>query len=208
MRRLALATALVGSLIVVSCTETDERQAGPTEPTSTAATAKLCPSSDPNGTIQQQICALFRPNDNLASANDLYGNIQTKVRQGRTADAQAKAVDLVNFTFKNYYAGKLLDPTGNPDPTTAEAAVKLSCDLYALFSTAACPITSGDLSTTLDEHSTLQACSPAGCLALPPDKHSGVSVPKDALHGNAFIKITPIQAVSPRVGPLNTPKDQ
>jgi hypothetical protein len=204
MRRLALATALVGSLIVVSCT--DERQVGPTGPASTAATSKSCPSSDP---IQSQICALFPATDLLKSATDFYNNIKTKLTKDPAA-ARARAIDLMNFTFKLYYAGKLLDPNGTADPTTSGAAVKLSCDVYALFLPpgTTCPISSGDLSTTLDPHSTLQACGPAGCLALPPDKHSGVSVPKDALHGLAFIKITPIPASSPRSGPLNTPKDQ
>jgi hypothetical protein len=202
MRRRVALTALAVSLIVVSCT--DERQVGPTGPSSTAATSKSCPSSDP---IQQQICALFRPNDNLASASDFYNNIKTKFTKDPAA-ALARALDLVNFTFKQYYAGKLLDPNGPADPTTPGAAVKLSCDLYALFSTATCPITSGDLSTTSGEHSTLQPCGPAGCLVLPPDKHSGVSVPKDALTGLAFIKIDPLPATTPREGPLDTPKDQ
>jgi hypothetical protein len=206
MRRLVLTTAVAVGLFALACT--DERKEGPTEPASLAPTAKSpCPSTDP---IQSQICALFRPTDNLKSASDFYSNIKTKKQQGRTAEAQARAVDLVNFTFKLYYEGKLLDPTGNPDPTTADAAVKLSCDVYAFVSPTftTCPLSSDDLSSTSDEHSTLQACGPAGCLALPPDKHSGVSVGKDALLGPAFIRVKPEPATFPRGGPLHTPKDQ
>jgi len=204
MRRLSLTTAVAVGLFALACT--DDRQEGPTGPASTAATAKSCPSSDP---IQSQICALFKPTDNLASATDFYNNIKTKLTKDPAA-ARARAIDLMNFTLKLYYAGKLLDPNGTADPTTPGAAVKLSCDVFVLVSPSGttCPISSGDLSTTSGEHSTLQACGPAGCLALPPDKHSGVSVPKDALLGLAFIKVDPLQATSPREGPLDTPKDQ
>jgi hypothetical protein len=204
MRRLSLTTAVAVGLFALACT--DDRQEGPTGPASTAATAKSCPSSDP---IQSQICALFKPTDNLASATDFYNNIKTKLTKDPAA-ARARAIDLMNFTFKLYYAGKLLDPNGTADPTTPGAAVKLSCDVFVLVSPSGttCPITSGDLSTTQGPHSTLQACGPSGCLALPPDKHSGVSVPKDALLGPAFIKVDPLPATTPREGPLDTPKDQ
>src|SRR6188472_4269079 len=94
-------TALAVSLFALSCTE--DRQ-NPTEPPSTAATAKLCPSNDPNG-IQQKICALFPTQDLLQSASDYYNNIKTKLPKDPAA-AKARAVDLVNFTFKQYYVGK------------------------------------------------------------------------------------------------------
>jgi len=205
MRRLVIATTLVGSLIALSCT--DQRQEGPTEPPSAAPASKVCPSTDPNG-IQQQICALFPPTDLLQSATTLYNNIQTKKRQGRTADAQARAVELVNFTFRQFYANKL---AGGSSQGTLNNVVELSCDVFAFVSEpgTTCPISTSDVSTTTDPHSAFQACGPEGCLVLPPDKHSGVSVPAGALPGPAFIKISPIPVTfPPRSGPLQTPKDQ
>ncbi len=205
MRRLALTTAVAVGLFALACT--DDRQEGPTEPASLAPTAKSpCPSSDP---IQSQICALFPPTDNLKSASDFYNNIQTKVRQGREREAQARAVDLVNFTFKQFYAGKLLDPPGSL--TTAGGVVLLTCDVldYVGSGWADCD---ADLETgltpTTSPHSTIQICGPAGCLVRPEDKHSGVSVPPGACPSLCIISVDPIQATTPREGPLQTDLDQ
>jgi hypothetical protein len=202
MRRLALTTAVAVGLFALACT--DERQQGPTEPASPAATAKSCPSSDP---IQQQICNLFRPTDNLASATDYYNNIKTKKQQNRTADAQARAIDLVNFTFKQFYAGKLLDPPGSQ--TTPQGVVQLTCDVLAFVSTTTSPTSCGDLATTgltpNSPHSTIQVCGPAGCLVEPLDKHSGVSVPAGACPTPCIISVDPlpVNQASPRDGPLS-----
>jgi hypothetical protein len=203
MRRLTLATALVGGLLALSCT--DEGQEGPTEPPSIKAAPTPCPSSDP---IQSQICALFPPPDLLKSASDLYNNLNTKLRQGRTAEAQARAFDLVNFTFKQFYAGKLLDPNGGgSSPTTWEAVVILTCDVLDKVGDDC-----GDLPSlppsSPSSHATTQVCGPAGCLVLPEDKHSGVSIPAGACPSPCIISVNPIPATSPRQGPLVTQLDQ
>src|SRR6476659_1216286 len=174
MRRLVTTTALAVGLFALACT--DERQESPTEPPSTATTAKTCPSSDP---IQSQICSLFRANDLLQSASDFYNNIKTKLAKDPKTNlpkdlgaAQSRAADLINFTFKQFYALKL---NGGSSSNTQSAVVKLSCDVFGLVSPSSttCPLTSSDLSTSADPHSAVQACGPDGCLVLPPDKHSG-----------------------------------
>jgi hypothetical protein len=202
MRRLALTTAVAVGIFALGCT--DERQEGPTEPSSVASSAKLCPSTDP---IQSEICGLFRPTDNLASASDFYNNIKTKKGQNRTADAQARAIDLINFAFKLYYQGKLLDPPGTPN--TPQGVVTLTCDVLAFVSTAGSPTSCGDLGTTGltpgSPHSTIQICGPAGCLVQPPDKHSGVNIPSGACPTPCIISIDPLPVnhASPRDGPLS-----
>ena len=202
MRCLALTTAVAVGLLALACT--DEREA-PTEP-STKAAASPCPSSDP---IQSQICALFRSSDNLASASDFYNNVKIKVRQGRTADAQARAADLVNFTFKQYYADRLQDPNGTNPPTIPGGVVQLTCDVldYVGSGWADCEadLGSGLTSTSSSPHSTIQVCGPAGCLVRPEDKHSGVSVPPEACPTVCIISVDPIPPNhgSPRDGPLS-----
>ncbi len=198
MRRLAMAATLVGSLIALSCT--DERQEGPTEPPSAAAAPKLCPSTDP---IQSQICVLFPPTDLLKSASDFYNNLKTKLSKDPAA-ARVRAFELVNFTFKQFYAGKLLDPNGPTAPTTWEAVVTLTCDVLAKVG-ADC----GDLASlpppSPSIHATTQVCGPAGCLVRPEDKHSGVSVPPDACPTPCIISVNPLPVNhgSPRDGPLS-----
>jgi len=200
MRHRIVTTALAVSLLALACTEDRE---SPTEPSNPASTAKLCPSSDP---IQQQICNLFRPTDNLASASDFYNNIKTKKGKD-TAAAQARAIDLVNFTFNLFRQGKLLDPPGST--TTEQGAVNLTCSVLAFVSTASAPTSCGDLATTgltpSSPHSTIQVCGPAGCLVQPQDKHSGVSVPAGACPTPCIISVDPlpVNQASPRDGPLS-----
>ena len=200
MRHRVVVTAIAVSLFALSCTE--DRQS-PTEPPSTASTAKSCPSSDP---IQAQICALFPPNDLLKSASDFYNNIRTKKQQNRTADAQARAFELIDFTLKNLAAGKLLDPNGSSDPTRAAAVATLTCDVLVYVS-----LTCGGLSAdALGSNGTAQVVGPAGGLVLTPDKHAGVSIPAGAMPSAGLITIEPIDAhtFAPRDGPLPTDLDQ
>jgi hypothetical protein len=205
MRRLALTTAMAVSLFALACT--DQRQEGPTEPASLAPAAKSpCPSTG----IQQEICELFPATDLLKSATDYYNNLKTKLAGTSPKDAAAaasRAADLVNFTLKQLSAGKL---NGGSSQATQDDAIALSCHVFALVSTGTCPVTSDNLAINQDPHSAFQACGPEGCLVLPLDKHSGVSVPNGALRGLGFIKVTPIDAhgFTPKRGPLSTPLDQ
>jgi hypothetical protein len=194
-------TAVAVSFLALSCTE--DRQ-NPTEPSSTAATAKSCPSTDP---IQAQICALFGATDLLKSATDLYNNIKTKLTKDPAA-AKARAFDLVNFTFKQFYAGKLLDPNGGSSPTTWDAVVTLTCSVLSNVGE-----NCGDLGSlpapSPSPHATSQVCGPAGCLVRPEDKHSGVSVPPGACPSPCIISVNPlpVNQASPRDGPLSTLTD-
>jgi len=209
MRRLIVTTAAAVGLLALACT--DERQESPTEPPSTATTAKSCPSSDP---IQSQICALFPPNDLRQSATDYYNNIKTKLASYQKtssakdlAAAQSRAVDLVNFTFKQYYAGKLLNPPGQG------GVVDLTCLVLAYvgsgWANCTTDLPSGLTSTSASPHSTIQVCGPAGCLVRPEDKHSGVSVPAGACPSLCIISVDPIPPnhSSPRDGPLSSLTD-
>ena len=202
MRRLTLTTAVAVGLFALACT--DERQEGPTEPASTAKAAKPCTGTLDD--IQSQICALFRPTDNLTSAWDFYNNILTKLTKDPEA-AQARAFDLVNFTFKQFYAGKLLDPDGAGATTTWDGVVTLTCEVLGKVG-GDC----GDLASlppsSPSTHATTQICGPDGCLVLPEDKHSGVSVPPEACPSPCIISVNPIPATSPRQGPLDTSLDQ
>jgi hypothetical protein len=202
MRRLALTTAVAVGLFALACT--DERQEGPTEPASTAAAAKPCTGSLDQ--IQTQICALFPPTDLLKSASDFYNNIKTKLTKD-PAFAKARAVDLVNFTFKQYYAGKLQDPSG--PQTTQQGVVNLTCLTLGYvgsgWTDCATDLGAGLGTTTSGPHSTIQVCGPAGCLVRPADKHSGVSVPPGACPTLCIISVDPIppNQGSPRDGPLS-----
>jgi hypothetical protein len=207
MRRLFVTTAAAVGLLALACT--DERQESPTEPPSTATTAKTCPSSDP---IQSQICALFPANDLRQSATDFYNNIKTKWPKDRVF-AQARAIDLVNFTLKNLAAGKLLDPPSGtaflPDftnPTTQEAVGVLTCNVLKYVELSCGGLTSGALGT----NGAAQVVGPNGGLVLTPDKHAGVSIPQGAMPSPGLITITPIDAHAfpARRGPLPTPFDQ
>ncbi len=57
--------------------------------------------------------AVSHATDLLQSASDFYNNIKTKKTDQDRPIAPGQAVDLVNFTFKQFYAGKLLDPPGS-----------------------------------------------------------------------------------------------
>jgi hypothetical protein len=188
------------SFLALSCTE--DRQ-NPTEPSSTAATAKSCPSTDP---IQAQICALFPATDLLKSATDFYNNVKTKKQQNRLAEAQARAFELIDFTLKNLKAGKLLDPNGSSAPTREAAVAKLTCDILVYVS-----LTCGGLSAdALGSNGTAQVVGPEGGVVLTPDKHSGVSIPKGAMPSAGLITVAPIDAHAfpARGGPLPTDLDQ
>jgi hypothetical protein len=199
-RRLLVTTAVAVGLFALACT--DERQESPTEPPSTATTAKSCPSSDPR---QSLICDLFPANDLRQSATDFYNNIKTKLPKD-PAFANARAVDLINFTFKQYYAGKLLDPPGSL--TTEGGVVQLTCSVLDYvgsgWTNCSTDLTTGLNTTSASPHSTIQVCGPAGCLVRPPDKHSGVSVPPDACPTLCIIAVDPIPPnfAFPRRGPL------
>jgi hypothetical protein len=201
MRHRVVLAALAVSLFALSCTQDREN---PTEPPSTAAAAKPCTGTLDD--IQSQICALFRPTDNLNSAWSFYNNILTKLTK-QPAAAQARAFDLVNFTFKQFYAGKLLDPNSGNYPTTWEAAVNLTCAVLDKVGDDCGDLASVPASSP-SSHATTQICGPAGCLVLPADKHSGVSVPPDACPSPCIISVNPIPATSPRQGPLVTDLDQ
>src|SRR6266516_2675250 len=108
MRRAFLTSAIViGGLFAAGCS--DQRAPLPTQPPASADVTTQCPSAKQ---IDAQITALFPPKDLLASASDMWNNVQVKVSHKDVAGARKKALTLIDFTLKNYYRGKLLDPTG------------------------------------------------------------------------------------------------
>ncbi len=121
MRRAFLTSAIViGGLFAAGCS--DQRAPLPTQPPASADVTTQCPSAKQ---IDAQITALFPPKDLLASARDMWNNVKVKVRNNDVAGAQKKALMLIDFTLKNYYRGKLLDPNGSDPPTTQQAVVEL-----------------------------------------------------------------------------------
>jgi len=121
MRRAFLTSAIVvGGLFAAACS--DQRAPLPTQPPASAAVTTQCPSATQ---IEARITALFPPKDLLASARDMWNNVQVKVKNNDFAGARKKALMLIDFTLKNYYRGKLLDPHGADPPTTQQAVVEL-----------------------------------------------------------------------------------
>jgi hypothetical protein len=201
MRRLAVAAAVVGSLLAVSCStdQPQEPQApqAPTEPSYTASDIdRICSTTtDP---IQVQICSLFPRPLQFLTATAFYVAIKYEKRVGHTNSARALGIALVNITLELYNRGKL-----KPGTTWVQVRA-FSCNIFTLVGVPDC----GGLPTDAPSpsvHSTVQVCtSAAPCLVRPPDRHSGVQVPAGACPSICTISVNFIPATSPGSGPLNT----
>ena len=128
MRRSLLAL-IASSVLVVACSE---QPTAPTEqrvnPAGPALVVGDPACSEPTAPcIQTLIVELFPKGDLLKSANGFWSNIQTKVRQQRLLEAQARATDLVNFGLKNFYANKLI---GGKTQPTVDNLVALADAVY------------------------------------------------------------------------------
>ncbi|HEU4700415.1 MAG TPA: hypothetical protein VFS40_14620 [Gemmatimonadales bacterium] len=224
MRHASFFALLLAAAAAAACSDDTRSPATPTGPGPTAGPGPvpaLAMLTQQEQTIQTDINVLFPTGDLLKSANSYWANIQTKVRQGRYADAQARATDLYNFALTQLKAGKLLDPNGANPPTTAGGVAKLQCDLTNYVqdprtsptaldcsATGAFVTTSGD---ALASGGVTAVVGPAGATVTTPDKHQGILIPQGAVSQLVMISVDPIPVNSsqpPLSGPLATPLDQ
>jgi hypothetical protein len=162
--------------------------------------------------IQSLINALFRPGDQLRSANSHWANIQTKVRQQRFRDAQAKATDLVTFGFKSFYAGKLLGGMNQPTPDNLAALTtalyQFACLALPPAQQSACQASAPVISPeALDEDGAAAVITPQSptTLVITGTKDAGVLVPAGAA---PEVTVVSIARLPDSPGPLLTSLDQ
>jgi hypothetical protein len=205
MRRSGLAAVITGALLVVACS--DQPTAPAERPTTPPAPSFSVACADPPSTtcIQGLIDALFRPGDNLKSANSFWNNIQTKVKQGTPkalADARAKATDLVNLGLKNFYANKLI---GGMSAATGENLIALADAAYrfAGVTTNAPSIPPGAL--TADGAAAIITPGSPTTLVITGTKQAGILIPAGAAPTTTLVSIVRLPD-SP--GPLRTSLDQ
>jgi hypothetical protein len=202
MRRLAVAAAVVGSLLAISCsTDQPQEPQAPTEPSYTIGSDinRLCSTTtDP---IQVQICAIFTRPLQFLTATSFYVAIKFEKRRGHERFAQALAAALVNITFNLYNKNKLVPGT------TWDQVVTFTCDLLT-FVGSNCGGLAELPPPQQNIHSTVVVCTSAGCLVRPEDRHSGVLVGAGACPSICIISVNPIFATIPLEGPLDTELDE
>src|SRR2546428_11211585 len=121
MRGLLLRSEVAaGGGVVVACAR--GRPPLPPRPPSAEVTPAAGCTADQ---INAQMSALFPTGDGLADARQLFRTIQ-KQKPSDITSAQSTTLQLIDYTLKKYYRGKLLDPGGpGVDPTTQVAVVQL-----------------------------------------------------------------------------------
>ncbi|HEX6434514.1 MAG TPA: hypothetical protein VFZ87_09725, partial [Gemmatimonadales bacterium] len=153
--------------------------------------------------IQNLINALFRPGDQLKTANTHWSNIQTKVRQKRVGEAQARATDLVTFGLKNFYAGKLLGGMNQPTPDNLAAMTTAVYRFSGLTATQA-PVIPAEALGSDGAAAIITPQSPT-TLVITPTKEGGVLVPAGAA---PVLTVVSVARLPDSPGPLLTSLDQ
>jgi hypothetical protein len=199
MRRSGLAAFISGALLVVACSEQPTAPTERTIPPGSGPTFAYTCSTTLTTCIQNLITGLFRPGDNLKSANDLWTNVKTKFAQGAKGlpAAQAKATDLVTYGLKLFYAGKLI---GGTDPTTQAKLADLSAALSQYVGGSGVPIIpSGALGP--DGAAVIITPQSPTTLVITGTKQAGALVPAGAAPTTTLLSIVRLPD-SP--GPLRT----
>ncbi|HSR90296.1 MAG TPA: hypothetical protein VLK88_03240 [Gemmatimonadales bacterium] len=120
MRRIALVVAFA-AVVIVGCSDQAE---GPTAPPFTLPNAVAsCPTTPQ---IRIQILKLFPLGNGLILAQATFEAIVLKMKNGKTADAQKLATNLIDFTQKQFVAGKLI---GGMSPATQAKVAALNSAL-------------------------------------------------------------------------------
>jgi hypothetical protein len=203
MRRSGLAAVIISSLLVVACSEQPTAPTDRTTPPGGGPAFTAVCTSPTTSCIQNLINALFPKGDLLKSANSLWANIQTKVNQGPKglAQAQAKAMELVAFGLKNFYAGKLI---GGMEEDTQDNLIALAAAVFQYTGLSSVPpIPEGGLGA--DGAAVIITPQSPTTLVITGTKEAGFSVPAGAAPTTVLVTISPLPN-SP--GPLRTSLDQ
>ena len=204
MRRSLLAI-IASSVLVVACSEQPTaptvQRANPAGPPALVVGDPAC--SEPTGEcIQTLINALFPKGDLLKSANGFWSNIQTKVRQQRLLDAQARATDLVNFGLKNFYANKLIG--GKTTQLTVDNLIALNDAVYGFTGLSGAPTIPPEV-LAADAAAVILGPQSPTTLVITETKQAGVIVPAGAAGTTTLVSINRLPD-SP--GPLLTSLNQ
>src|SRR3954471_17908632 len=197
MRRPHLLTVVATTVFFIACSEQPTAPGNRSEAPQSALSSPSCGVS----CIQTLINQIFPAGDLLKSANSFWANVQTKVNQGRLADAQAKANDLVTFGLKNFYAGKLIGQMGDGTQNKLAALIEALYQYTGLTSGPAIP--PGALSP--DGAVAVITPSSPTTTVLTGTKQAGVIVPAGAVTTTTLVTISRLPN-SP--GPLLTSLDQ
>ncbi len=120
MRRIALIFALA-TFVIVGCSDQGEAPTGP--PLVLPNAVASCPTAPQ---IRVQILKLFPLGNGLIVAQVTFEAIVLKMKNGKTADAQKLATNLIAFTQQQFDAGKLI---GGMSPTTKAKVAALKSAL-------------------------------------------------------------------------------
>ena len=185
MRRAFLSSALlVGGLLAAACTE--QRSPLPSEsPPFDVTSSGTCTADD----INAQISALFPAGDGLTDARQQFRTIQKQKSKGDLAGARSSTFTMVAFTLRKYYQGKLLDPNGPSDPTTAQAVVTLIDALFCFVGLPPSGLDAAHLGMPGTNTAVAVIGSSGGGL-LGADNLAALSVPAGAVSGDHVFAIT------------------
>ena len=188
-----------GGLLVIACTK--DRSPLPTQPPSAeVTTAAGCTADQING----QMSALFPTGDGLADARQLFRTIQ-KQKPSDITSAQSTTLQLIDYTLKKYYRGKLLDPGGpGVDPTTQVAVVQLIDALLCFVGLDPSGLTLGPIGSPV----TTATIGSSGGDLVGSDRLSALRVPSGAVSSDHLFLITRRNELARANACLNTTQRQ
>lgn len=174
------------ALLGVACS--DEPKPFPAEPSFQASSATSL-SCDPTR-IDLLIDYLYPVGHAQTGAERKFSSIETKISQGKTADARQKMFDLLKATLADLDADKLLNTSPTLGITTPEAVSELFQRLYTCVELPP----PGDLTVALDPSGA------GGAAVISPgdptttvetgDQQAGVSVPSGAISTSQSVLVT------------------
>jgi hypothetical protein len=146
------------------------------------------------------ITALFPKGSSRTNAAQMYATIVVYINSGRLADAQALAFKLLDFTLKQYYAGKLI---GGYSLSTQQQVLAFEIGLYCTVGLPSTglqlpgdPTNTGIVDQVVFPSTTKQSVTTKNGAA-------GVFFPANSLNSAVLVTITPLTG-----NPLNTKLDQ
>src|SRR3989441_4921782 len=188
-----------GGLLVIACTK--DRSPLPTQPPSAEVTTAAGCTADQ---INAQMSALFPTGDGLADARQLFRTIQ-KQKPSDITSAQSTTLQLIDYTLKKYYRGKLLDPGGpGVDPTTQVAVVQLIDALLCFVGLDASGLTLGPIGSPV----TTATIGSSGGDLVGNDRLSALRVPSGAVSSDHLFLITRRNELARANACLNTTQRQ
>ncbi len=184
MRRNILTTlGVAGALLAAGCA--GDREALPTQPSLLESPSLTCDATRINTLID----ALYPAGKSRDGARAKFRAIQTKMSQGKTADARAKMFDLLKGTLADLKAGKLLNTASRLGLTTQQAVSELFNRLYTCVGLgSAAP---GDLTGALGPDGGVAVVVPSTTtqVVVTGDGQAGTSFPPGAVDQPVLVTI-------------------